>query len=871
MYLVKNLFKFFILFFIAILLAIFLFAEQIINNSKLEIEEFLYDKTSISTKFDNVSFGSSYLNIHNLELSNNNMNIKIDNLTITPINYLTILFNVLLDNNDFEKKSIKKIMADNVVINVTNFSFLNQQSHMDVDLKLLNILRNIEDIYIEKIKFQDLTLFNSRLNKEKELFNIDTEVNYFKNKIQINGSVNIINFIKNGKLNGLLKGKIINVELENINDFIKNENFKLKNGKINGTVELSIIENKIDLNSSFLLKNFHVLIWGKDFKINNLNFNGKIKENLLRINLLNKPILNETKLDIEDIFIYFSDNYQPKKIFFKSKKLEYSGYFSENFLFSEEKELKFDFNLIDFNYFNKLKVLDIPNPFSDAIAESGSGVISLKKIGKKYNIEYYVKANTSIKIDGLKLEAEAVFQDSKLVFTNFIINEKQNDSKLIYDLVTDNFEFRINGNIDEKTYFSINKLFNLNLSVYSLENEINLNLIINRKNNIYEYEGKVKFQNNNFVYKHSKNDFYFHKINGDLYFDNNGIKNSNLHSEIIKHNQINIHNAYVNLKYKEDILNLIINGVEISGEIYYDSKVDDLRIFINHLNYQFIKNDINKSSIHLSKIESIDLPQKVFIKVNDFILFGKELGMLEISTIKNLTTYNIDAKISSSYWEGNITSILNDENNLSSSFDITIKDPIKFSEIYNFKKILKDSSIDLKGKIVTNIKDRDYKNILKSISGEILLNSENGEFVDIDSNSGMLLSIFNFRTIPDIVKLDFKNVFNEKVQFDIIESKLNIKNGDFILEYGKIKSKISEINIDGNFNIVNKEINLDLEVMPTISNSILFATVFFASGFNPITIAGSSFLEKLIPMPNIIKYQYKINGNFDNMRINKVE
>lgn len=864
---------------LASLLGLYFISSKILTEHTEEIEKLIYNQTSINTKIDTLSLSLFSFNAKKLEFSNENVDIKIDELNITPNGYLSILGDFLTGELNFDTKFIKKIKAKNVVVKTKNINFnssdmIDTTSEKNHYYELLNIIKPIELIDVQTIKINDVLLKDTKFMYAEKDFHIKTEISYLNNQVKIYGNIDLIYFLQYGKINSQLKGNFKNINLAYISKFISDNNFKIDKGYLNGDFEVGLIENKIKLNSKILLNDIQSTVWGKSFNLKDLNLIGKLEDSNLSFTLINKPNLNSTELDIDEISLSFNKEYQPEKIFFKSNHLTYSGYFSKDFLKSENKNIKFDFNLIDLSYFNKLKVLDIPKPISDSIAENGTGIVEFRKKNNKYELTYYIKAKTSLLIEDQKLESEATIQNNNLIFDHFIVNGVNKKSKLNYNLVNDDFRFIINDSINNKIYSIADNIFNFDIGVKSFNNEPILNLIVNRIKNNYYYNGHIIFKDNNLNYKYYDSYFSLQKIKGNLYFTKSGITNSDLLAQSIQHNDILINNTNLKLKQEAEHFNLKLSNNEINGEIDYQEKTDDLRIYINNLNYKLTKEETKKilkeNKTSIDKIKSIVLPKKLFVKLTNLKLSDKKLGDFEIFSSKTSGIYGISTKFSSAYWNGNFSSNLNDENNLSSNFEITITDAKMLSETLEIKKILKDSPVLLKGKISTNLNNIEYSHIISNLQGELFLESRDGEFIDINTGAGTILSLLNFRTIPDIVTLDFKNVFNNNLQFDKITSKINIKNGIFSLENGKIKSKISEISFNGDINLPKEELNLKLEVTPKISNSILFTTVSLATGFNPVTMLGSSLIEKIIPMPNIIKYKYKINGSFEEPKINKL-
>jgi uncharacterized protein YhdP len=162
-----------------------------------------------------------------------------------------------------------------------------------------------------------------------------------------------------------------------------------------------------------------------------------------------------------------------------------------------------------------------------------------------------------------------------------------------------------------------------------------------------------------------------------------------------------------------------------------------------------------------------------------------------------------------------------------------------------------------------NLKNFNINSIIDSSEGKIELNSENGEFTKMDSNGGFILNLLSFQTIPNIASLQFGNIFNNNLNYDIINGSLYLNKGNLNIEKLNIKSKISDVDLTGYIDIKKQQLNLGLTVTPKLTNSVVFTAVTAASAINPLFLLGGTILEKIIPLPEVVKYKYRINGTLE--------
>ena len=118
-----------------------------------------------------------------------------------------------------------------------------------------------------------------------------------------------------------------------------------------------------------------------------------------------------------------------------------------------------------------------------------------------------------------------------------------------------------------------------------------------------------------------------------------------------------------------------------------------------------------------------------------------------------------------------------------------------------------------------------------------------------------------------LTKLNFNNLFTNKLTYETIEAKGTVKGTLLNINDLDIISSISTINSNGEINLENYAIDMNLKVTPQISNSLLFV----ASALNPISFISVNLIKKIFPVkaPELITYKYKVNGTLMNPKLIK--
>lgn len=848
------------------------------------IEQVLNEQTGLRTKIKGLDLSILNVKVEHIEISGGFYHAEINNLQITPTHYWTLFVNYLNNDLTLNPQFIKSLKAKDI-----NIFYLTSEAEKELNKELeqapnedivktidkfISYISPIQLIQVDKLKINDVIVYNSKFNLKEDKFFIQSSINYKKEKIDINGNINLSDFLSTRKLNADLVANVKELDLSKINPFLESSDIKIKNGKITGSGRL-IVENnnwKILLNNT--INNYTIDAFGKDLIFNPLKVTTIVQRDLISLSFNEQPIVNNTKLDIEKIDIHPDETFTDlKKIKIYSKNLSYDGLFSDKFLLSEgDKSLLIKFNIADVNYFNLLGIFDIPTPISQSILKDGELTVKFLKKNKKYDIKYSGRAKAFLDVEQHHIKSNFSIIDNKLLFDDFYLNDESKKIKIEYYLKNDDFYVNAESYIDEPIYKSLKNVFNLSPDI-KFNKKAFLIVNLNRIKNKYSYSGTVKYFNNNVIFNYDNTSYQFNNISGQMGFNTHKIVDSNLVMDEFKKGEFVLKKVKLSTNKNKEKFNIFINSNLMDGVISYLDKEDHLKINLTKLDYQIQKEEavkiLTENKQHIERVQNLDLPKKINLHIDDFTFFNYHLGSVDIASDKNPLGYNITTKNKNNASESTIYSLLDLKYNITNNIKLYISDPEKFNDIFGFKKIIKNATITLEGKLNTNISQRDYSHVVSNLNGTLRLKSEDGEFTENNNGIGYLLSIFNFRTIPDIISLDFKNIFSNKLNYDKINSELVIKNGIIQLNDSHITSKISESKMSGQINLNNSKINIELKIVPKLTNSIIFTAVNIAKGFNPAILIGSTLIEKIVPMPNIIYYTYKINGTIEDPQIEK--
>ncbi|MQA20388.1 YhdP family protein [Rugamonas rivuli] len=254
------------------------------------------------------------------------------------------------------------------------------------------------------------------------------------------------------------------------------------------------------------------------------------------------------------------------------------------------------------------------------------------------------------------------------------------------------------------------------------------------------------------------------------------------------------------------------------------------------------------------------------VVVERFELFNKQLGRLELQAnnaqlsnarewrISKLSLANPDGELrGTGKWvtkDGVHTTGLN--------FNLDIADAGKLLDRFGFAGTLKNGKGTLNGDIAW--KGLPYALDLPSLSGDIKLNVEKGQFLKQDPGAAKLLGVLSLQALPRLLKLDFHDVFSDGLAFDGITANAAINHGIAKTDNLKMHGVAATVLMDGSADIANETTNLHVVVIPEVNLGT--APLVYALAVNPVIGLGS-FLAQLFlsaPVMKALTYHMQVTG-----------
>lgn len=249
-----------------------------------------------------------------------------------------------------------------------------------------------------------------------------------------------------------------------------------------------------------------------------------------------------------------------------------------------------------------------------------------------------------------------------------------------------------------------------------------------------------------------------------------------------------------------------------------------------------------------------------------FELFNKQLGRLDLQAnnllaggarewrVNKLSLANADGELN-----GNGKWVSRDGVQHSSlNFVLDIHDAGKLLDRFGFAGTLRNGKGRLSGDIAW--KGMPYSFDIPSLSGQIDMKVEKGQFLKQDPGAAKLLGVLSLQALPRMLKLDFHDVFSEGLAFDGISANAAIARGIVKTDNLKMHGVAATVLMDGSADIANESTNLHVVVIPEVNLGT--APLVYALAVNPVIGIGS-FLAQLFlsaPVMKALTYQMQITG-----------
>jgi uncharacterized protein (TIGR02099 family) len=157
-----------------------------------------------------------------------------------------------------------------------------------------------------------------------------------------------------------------------------------------------------------------------------------------------------------------------------------------------------------------------------------------------------------------------------------------------------------------------------------------------------------------------------------------------------------------------------------------------------------------------------------------------------------------------------------------------------------------------------------------SLSGQMSMNLQNGQFLKVDPGAAKLLSVLSLQSLPRRLTLDFRDVFSEGFSFDTLKGDISLDKGVATSQNLRMSGLNALVLMEGTADIIKETQNLRVVVVPEISAtgvSLAYAAI------NPAVGIGSLIAQWLLsgPLAEAATREYLIEGSWAEPSIKEVK
>ena len=259
------------------------------------------------------------------------------------------------------------------------------------------------------------------------------------------------------------------------------------------------------------------------------------------------------------------------------------------------------------------------------------------------------------------------------------------------------------------------------------------------------------------------------------------------------------------------------------------------------------------------------------IVADNLVVHDKKLGRLELTAanegrdwrIEKLTLTTAESQLSADgLWQG-VAALQRTSLNLK----LEIKDVGKFLDRFGYPGSMQRGSAKLQGKLAWagNPQTIDYA----SLSGDLSLDAEKGQFLKIEPGVGKLLGILSLQALPRRITLDFRDIFSDGFAFDAIKGTATIAKGVLRTQDFLMRGPSAQVAMSGDIDFVEETQSLKVRVVPSVGDSLSVAGLMLA---HPIAGVASFLAQRLLkdPLGQAFAFEYAVTGTWVDPKVEKV-
>jgi uncharacterized protein (TIGR02099 family) len=157
---------------------------------------------------------------------------------------------------------------------------------------------------------------------------------------------------------------------------------------------------------------------------------------------------------------------------------------------------------------------------------------------------------------------------------------------------------------------------------------------------------------------------------------------------------------------------------------------------------------------------------------------------------------------------------------------------------------------------------------LESLSGQLRLDAEKGQFKKLEPGVGRLLGVLSLQSLPRRITLDFRDIFSEGFAYDSIAGAASIDRGMMRTDNLRIRGPAAKVALSGQVNLVAETQDLKVRVQPSVGESIAVGVMIA----HPVAGAVAWVAQKVLddPLDQAFAYEYAVTGGWSEPKVEKL-
>ncbi|MDP2751908.1 MAG: YhdP family protein, partial [Rhodocyclaceae bacterium] len=259
----------------------------------------------------------------------------------------------------------------------------------------------------------------------------------------------------------------------------------------------------------------------------------------------------------------------------------------------------------------------------------------------------------------------------------------------------------------------------------------------------------------------------------------------------------------------------------------------------------------------------------VHLKAKHFLLHGRNFGELNLDAENREGAWNVKFNVANEQGKLTATGLWRPGTENAGTwlgFNLSVGNIEKLLTRLEYPDTVRRGTADLAGAVWWNGPPTtiDYP----TLSGNITLKAENGQFSKLEPGAGRLLGLLSMQSLPRRLFLDFRDVFSEGFSFDHINGRLTLAQGLMETSDLSMQGPAARVFVTGSANIAHETQHLKVRIQPAIGETLATGVLLA----NPAAAAVLWLADKILkdPLGQAFAFEYAVTGSWADPKVEKI-